>query len=1078
MSNYSRYLVQGVAHRTKKMERATPQFRQRRVRLALAWGVALGLSGVDGVNEAQADEYAFTRSKPRHASSFATPSAQISVDDAARRTRRSIHEIMPGDTRFNCRELGGYKCMSQPDAAAKDVPTEQMDIQNAGWLFFGGPGDNNYASRFNHYRKVGKLTSQGDDNSVVFTSYPNNYELEGPVRLIGTDVTFQVYEPPYRVNVNKDATLKKLKFKFLLSGEARDKAVDGQELATIFVQGKADDSGWLDYSEVNDYSAELSELFAVRTEKVPGPDGTRYVFTLRKKEGVDPGGERIGVGGDGKGGGVTKIDGTSGDENGGVVKGNADKGGVDRGAVDKGVADKGAADKGGVDKGDPPRRSPGDGVAKGGSEPSGHGTRYDVRHVEPERVGPPTDLTLDASRILAPIAASPFVSPFSTTQSEGTAEPPSVEVLPTAPSAAPSPEPSPSPTPPPVVPPATPSPTPSPVVPPPVLSPTLPSVEPSPTQPSVTPLPVAPSVAPSPIRHVTVAVTPGVESPATPVVDPGGNAEARTHVSIIEKEPPTLVWQEVDKDGGGTQKLPALESTVVVESPTEGDDTNTVTGDKGKVGKTDTTMANEGATGKADIAVGDGGNAGQTDIAVRDEGKAGQTEIAVEDEGKAGQTDIAAVDAVEDGQADSKDAQQAEVAKEDESTVILEVTLAPIEEEAPAEEIAPVVQLADFVTTPNQKSVALAVESLPFSHPVSQAAYTLLVTNPNELAAFSSAISGEVHPTVDGSMRTAVEPVRDVSLSQLRAGLFGGRQPGALTADAGVSDAPTPPGVLPSSTIYPAWAQVTGNWQNFGGRDHSAKGRQRSGGIFIGMDEEIGGGWRAGGALGYTDSRLNVASLGSSANISSYSAILYGGKVLPAGPGAIHMMLGGAYTWHDVRTKRRVTGGGLDQHLRADYGANTTQLFAELGYALPVTPELTVQPYVGLSQANNRRRSFNERGGSAALSSKRQRSDTTTVTVGVRGTQDINLGRHKGQVSGALGWRRNSGDLRTKASMSFDAGDSFTVTGAPVTRDSLLVETGFKVNVGKSTAVGVNYAGQFGGGTRDHSASLNVSWRF
>ncbi|OZI30733.1 hypothetical protein CAL29_22340 [Bordetella genomosp. 10] len=324
----------------------------------------------------------------------------------------------------------------------------------------------------------------------------------------------------------------------------------------------------------------------------------------------------------------------------------------------------------------------------------------------------------------------------------------------------------------------------------------------------------------------------------------------------------------------------------------------------------------------------------------------------------------------------------------------------------------------------------------------------------------------------------SAEPARDLPLAQLRASLYSGRQPGAPTADAGIRDTPPLSGVLPSPAAYPAWAQAVGSWQRLGGRAHSAKGRQHNGGIFIGMDQEAGAGWRLGGSLGYVESRLGIRGLASSAAISSYSAILYGGKAVLAGPGAVHLMLGGAYTWHDVRTRRRVAGGGLDQHLRGDYGAHTVQLFSELGYAMPVASGLTLQPYVGLAHAANRRRAFDERGGSAALSGRRQRSETTTVTLGVRGTQDLKLGRHEGQATGALGWRRNAGDLRTRASMSFDAGDRFTVTGAPVTRNSVLAEAGFKARVGKLAALGVNYAGQFGGGNRDHSASINLNWRF
>ncbi|RXN86195.1 autotransporter outer membrane beta-barrel domain-containing protein [Achromobacter aloeverae] len=412
------------------------------------------------------------------------------------------------------------------------------------------------------------------------------------------------------------------------------------------------------------------------------------------------------------------------------------------------------------------------------------------------------------------------------------------------------------------------------------------------------------------------------------------------------------------------------------------------------------------------------------------------------------------------------------------AAAIVEDVPLPIQAEASFEETPPAPKLADFLTTPNQKSTAAAVDALPASHPVRQAALDLLAMDPSALASFTNTVSGELHPTVEAGMRASIDTQRELPLARLRASVHGRPEPGAYTADAGLGDAEPLADVLPSTAKRPVWAQIVGNWQNLGGRAHSAKGRQNSAGVFMGADAAVGDGWRMGGALGYMDSRLSVPSLRSSATMASYSAIVYGGKAIPAGPGAIHLALGGAYTWHDVRTRRRVSGGGLDQQLRGDYAANTVQLFSELGYDTPVTPELTVQPYAGLSYSDYRRRAFTERGGSAALSGRRQRGDTTTATVGVRGAQALKLGRHEALATGALAWRRNAGNLRTRASLSFDAGDSFTVTGAPVARDSVLVETGFQVRVGKSTAVRVDYAGQFGGGARDHTASVNLTWRF
>ncbi|WZB77157.1 autotransporter domain-containing protein [Achromobacter insuavis] len=68
-------------------------------------------------------------------------------------------------------------------------------------------------------------------------------------------------------------------------------------------------------------------------------------------------------------------------------------------------------------------------------------------------------------------------------------------------------------------------------------------------------------------------------------------------------------------------------------------------------------------------------------------------------------------------------------------------------------------------------------------------------------------------------------------------------------------------------------------------------------------------GWRLGGAFGYTDSRLSVDDLASRADISSYSAIVYGGKAFAVGAGKLNLMAGAAYSWHDIHTRRQIGAG-------------------------------------------------------------------------------------------------------------------------------------------------------------------------
>jgi len=375
--------------------------------------------------------------------------------------------------------------------------------------------------------------------------------------------------------------------------------------------------------------------------------------------------------------------------------------------------------------------------------------------------------------------------------------------------------------------------------------------------------------------------------------------------------------------------------------------------------------------------------------------------------------------------------------------------------------------------TGNQRSLANAVEGLPQDHAVRRYVESLPKGAP--AAAFDS-LSGEAYSSVTNTLSASASQVRAIPLDKLRANLQAPMRTGLPTAQLGASDIGQPAGTLPTSTALPAWAQVVGNWQTFDGNANAARLRQHTGGVFVGGDQAVGAGWRLGGALGFTDTRATVDDRDSRSDVSSYSALLYGGKSYAAGPGAWNVMLGAGYTYHDIST-RRYADSQVDA-LKADYGANTAQVFSEVSYSWNLAPDTTLEPYAGVAWSHLHTRAFSESGGPAALSGESDNSAQTQTTLGLRATQRFDVGSRAARVYAGLGWRHAFGDVENKSTLSFDAGQPFTVSGVPIARDAALVELGTDVAIGRNATLGLNYAGQFSGDSREHSATLLARWRF
>lgn len=381
----------------------------------------------------------------------------------------------------------------------------------------------------------------------------------------------------------------------------------------------------------------------------------------------------------------------------------------------------------------------------------------------------------------------------------------------------------------------------------------------------------------------------------------------------------------------------------------------------------------------------------------------------------------------------------------------------------------------DAANNRNQRAAANAIEAMPSNAALYSGVLNLPTGTP---ASAFQALSGESHASAANTLNNVAAITAAVPVEHFRNSFNAAFTAGAPTAAAGASDAPVAPSVLPQSNARPIWAQVIGNWQRTSATGETTAVRQHTGGLFMGAHRTLASGWRVGGAVGYTDAKANTDTPDSKSDIGSYSLALYGGKSFDMGPGSLNFLAGGAYTWHDLDTKRQINAGSINQTLKASYGANTSQLFTELGYALPVNSALTLEPFGGVTWSDQRIRGFSESGGYAALSGQSQRNDLTTTSLGLRARQALTLGSVSGVLRGGLGWRHTFGDIQPRTTVAFDGSPTFSVLGAPIARDAMMVELSLDADLSRNTTLAFGYGGQFGSGNSDQTGTVTLRWKF
>ncbi|GAB5468897.1 MAG: autotransporter domain-containing protein [Rhodospirillales bacterium] len=370
------------------------------------------------------------------------------------------------------------------------------------------------------------------------------------------------------------------------------------------------------------------------------------------------------------------------------------------------------------------------------------------------------------------------------------------------------------------------------------------------------------------------------------------------------------------------------------------------------------------------------------------------------------------------------------------------------------------VPFAAFAETPNQAAVAKALDSLP-----SEGALIDALVSLNEASAPGAyeTLSGEVYGSAQTVLQTQSIYLRDAVGGRLR-------QVGTPMAEtSGPETASLLPGLSPT-----LWLQGYGSWGSTDATGDTAQLSRSIGGFVAGLDVAVNETLQVGLAAGFGRSDFDVDALSSSGSSDTYDLAVYAGAEL----GPVGLRGGAAYGWHRVSVDRSVVLADYSDALSSDYDARTVQVFGEVGYGIE-SEGLFLEPFAGIAYVNLKTDGFTESGGEAALSGAGDTQGNAFSTLGLRAAAALPVGQGRLVAEGSLAWQRSFGDVTPSADLAFAAGGAgFSVSGAPLARDSALVGATLGYLAADNVTVGLSYAGQLAGSARDNAVTGRVSVAF
>lgn len=371
--------------------------------------------------------------------------------------------------------------------------------------------------------------------------------------------------------------------------------------------------------------------------------------------------------------------------------------------------------------------------------------------------------------------------------------------------------------------------------------------------------------------------------------------------------------------------------------------------------------------------------------------------------------------------------------------------------------------LQDAVDTPNQQAVADTLLGAAGSN----AAAAAVFAQPDAAAAQNALnqLSGGIYASA-GSLF--------IDQSLLLEDTMSSRLIGELAFDPSSLSDRSPDLSAPGTGSGALWGRLIGAWSETESDGNAGTLTSSSNGIVLGTDRQLDQTWRFGALVGYSSTSFEVEAEQASGTSDALQVGLYGS----AQADGLTLRAGAGYTSGAVDIDRAVSFAGGDASVSGSFDTDTVLGFAELAYALDLG-DVVLEPFAGVSLIRNSGGDYAETGGDAALTGSAAATQTAFTTLGLRTSAAFAIDDVlSARLDAMLGWRHAFGELDTSATHAMAGGESFTVSGTPVPRDSLVTKLGLRFDLWPGADMGLYYAGEFSSGHVSQSGQAQLAVRF
>jgi outer membrane autotransporter protein len=188
---------------------------------------------------------------------------------------------------------------------------------------------------------------------------------------------------------------------------------------------------------------------------------------------------------------------------------------------------------------------------------------------------------------------------------------------------------------------------------------------------------------------------------------------------------------------------------------------------------------------------------------------------------------------------------------------------------------------------------------------------------------------------------------------------------------------------------------------------------------------------------------------------------------------------GGLWAWTDIETSRAVAFPNFYERQKADYDADTGQLFGEIAYPTQMGG-VELEPFAGLAFVSVESGGFRENGGpQASLRTSGFGQDVGYTTVGLRAAQTMMLGSMAVTPHIEAAWLHAFDDVTPGASLAFaTTGIGFAVDGVPIAEDSAILDAGVDFAISERLTAGASFTALYAEKFSDNGVKGRLTWLF